>query len=283
MTTRHTARRKSALYRRVLAVLSRAGVPALLGGTYAVQFHTGIERPTKDLDLFVEEHELERVRAAVEAAGLGFELAFPHWLAKVRHASGFVDLVFNSGNGLVRVDASWFTRAPHTRVFGVAARVVPLEELIWSKAFVMERERYDGADVAHLLLARSAEVDWPHLVARFGPHGTVLLAHLLLFRFIYPGHARKVPADVVAALFGEAQRAASTAPLDVALCRGTLLSREQYLVDVREHGFVDARCAPDGAIPTDQLEVWTADIRRPPVVSSGVLPHAHDEGQEATP
>lgn len=251
-------------------------MPALVGGTYAVQFHTGIERPTKDLDLFVEEREIGRARAAVEAAGFEFDLAFPHWLAKVGHASGFVDLVFNSGNGLVRVDADWFTRAPHTRVFGAKARVVPLEELIWSKAFVMERERYDGADVAHLLLARGAEVDWPRLLARFGSQGTVLLAHLLLFRFIYPGHAAKVPGEVVATLFAEAQRAASTAPLDAALCRGTLFSREQYLVDVNEHGFVDARRAPDGAIPHDHLEVWTADIKGPHAVSSGLLPHADD-------
>ena len=26
-----------------------------------------------------------------------------------------------------------------------------MEESLWQKAFIMERERYDGADVAHLL------------------------------------------------------------------------------------------------------------------------------------
>ena len=31
--------------------------------------------------------------------------------------------------------------------------LIPAEEMIWSKAFIMERERYDGADVAHILRA----------------------------------------------------------------------------------------------------------------------------------
>ena len=58
--------------------------------------------------------------------------------------------------------------------------------MIWTKAFVMERERYDGGDVAHLLLKCSEQLDWHRLVSRFDSHWRVLLSHLILFGYIYP-------------------------------------------------------------------------------------------------
>ena len=39
--------------------------------------------------------------------------------------------------------------------------VAPAEESLWCKAFVMERERFDGADVAHIILAYGDRLDWP--------------------------------------------------------------------------------------------------------------------------
>jgi hypothetical protein len=46
----------------------------------------------------------------------------------------------------------------------------------------------------------------------------------------------------------------------VPLCRGTLLSREQYLVDVEQGGDLDARLAPYGPLAPDDLVEWTAQI-----------------------
>ena len=43
-------------------------------------------------------------------------------------------------------------------------KLAPAEEMIWSKAFIMERERYDGADVAHLLHACARRMDWQRLL-----------------------------------------------------------------------------------------------------------------------
>jgi hypothetical protein len=39
--------------------------------------------------------------------------------------------------------------------------------MIWSKAFVMERERFDGADVAHLLRSMGPRLDWDRILRRF--------------------------------------------------------------------------------------------------------------------
>jgi hypothetical protein len=44
-------------------------------------------------------------------------------------------------------------------------------------------------------------------------------------------------------------------------CRGTLLSREQYLPDVAR-GWRDARLPPMGTMSPEEIELWTAAIER---------------------
>jgi hypothetical protein len=44
------------------------------------------------------------------------------------------------------------------------------------------------------------------------------------------------------------------------LCRGTLLSRAQYLADVRGGGFRDARLEPRSEMSGEEIEAWTAAI-----------------------
>ena len=44
------------------------------------------------------------------------------------------------------------------------------------------------------------------------------------------------------------------------VCRGTLLSREQYLVDVEKWGYRDARLSPGGTMTTEEIKEWTAPV-----------------------
>jgi hypothetical protein len=246
-------------YRHVLETLHDSGLPFLVGGAYAFSACTGISRDTKDLDLFIRREDLPAVRAALEAAGHETELSFPHWLAKVRANGDMVDLIFSSGNGVARVDELWFRHAIPAQVLGVQVGLAPVEETLWSKAMVMERERYDGADVAHLLLARAATIDWPRLLQRFGPHWRVLLSHLILFGFIYPGQEDLAPAWVMDELLGRlrARQMASGEKI----CAGTLLSREQYLVDVDAWGYRDARQLPPCEMSDSDIAQWTEAIQ----------------------
>jgi hypothetical protein len=121
-------------------------------------------------------------------------MTYPHWLAKVYAGEEFIDLIFNSGNGVAPVDdGRWFRNNPRPTCWACRCKVANMEDGLLSKAFIMERERYDGADVAHLLQANAEQIDWPGLVERFGMHWRVLLAHLTLFGFIYPGERHRVP------------------------------------------------------------------------------------------
>jgi len=137
---------------------------------------------------------------------------------------------------------------------------VPAEEMIWTKAFIMERERYDGADVAHLLRHCAGLVNWERLVGRFGSHWRVLLSHLVLFGFIYPGERSLVPSSLLKDLMNRLQAELDVPTRDSKVCQGTLLSRAQYLVDVEEWGYEDARLTPRGTMTEEQIAEWTGGI-----------------------
>ena len=126
-------------YVSVLRDLNATGIPYLVGGAYALQRHAGIERHTKDLDIFVRPADREAIMAALAARGCRTELTFPHWLGKAFCGAHYLDVIFNAGNGVAAVDDLWFTHAVDEEVFGVAVRLVPAEEMIWQKCFIMER------------------------------------------------------------------------------------------------------------------------------------------------
>jgi predicted nucleotidyltransferase len=251
----------AAFYRQALQTLADAEVPFLVGGAFAHACFTGIRRSTKDLDLFIFREDYERVAALMQANGWRTELTYPHWLAKVYDGADFIDLIFNSGNGVTPVDERWFRDNPQAEVLGVPVRIANMEDGLLSKAFIMERERYDGADIAHLLQAHAEEVDWPGLLERFGPNWRVLLAHLTLFGFIYPGERHRIPNWVMEELLRRLTAETRQPPAyDLHVCAGTLLSREQYLFDVEQLGYVDGRLTPASTMTPEDVATWTEAI-----------------------
>jgi hypothetical protein len=248
-------------YTRTLTGLKAAGIPYLVGGAYALARYTGIERDTKDFDLFVRAADLERTLQALDDLGCRTEVTFSHWLAKAYRGGRFIDVIFSSGNGMAAVDDEWFDHGVDETVLGVPVRLVAVEELIWQKAFIMERERFDGADVAHLIQARGDRIDWRRLLRRFdGAHGHVLLTHLILFGYIYPAERETIPAEVMTELLRRLGTASEPCPTK--LCRGPVLSRAQYLADIGWWGYRDARLQPLGPLTAEEIARWTAGIDR---------------------
>lgn len=252
---------EGSFYREVLSALLDADVPFLLGGAFALHAYTRIARDTKDIDLFVRPCDLEGVLAALAGAGYEIERTFPHWLAKARHGDYFVDIIHSSGNGISPVDDEWFVHGRPAEIFGLPLRLCPPEEVLWTKAFIMERERFDGADVAHILREMGRELDWERLVRRFGRHWRILYAHVVLFGYIYPNDRLAIP-DWVIDHFSERVRRRQAHQDDRPLCCGTFLSRTQYLPDIEELGYVDVRTIQTGTMSDDDAERWTEAGRR---------------------
>lgn len=242
-------------YLKALDIVEEANVPYCLAGAYCLAYYAGIVRHTKDLDLFVRERDIPTLEAAFESAGYRTEWTHPHWLAKAFDDStgAFVDLIFRSGNGMCRVDDDWLSHASTGEVWGRMVPLCPAEEVVWSKSYIQERNRFDGADVAHLLLARGRKLDWDRLLRRFAGTERVLLAHVILFGFIYPTEKDRIPQAPVDELMKRVQDEKTP---ERPVCRGTALSWEQYLPDL-EKGYEDGRLKPWGNLTQKEIDRWT--------------------------
>jgi len=100
------------------------------------------------------------------------------------------------------------------------------------------------------------------LLVRFGRNWRVLLGHLVLFGFVYPEKQNLVPQALLDTLLARLRREgdeAATSPVDdrAPSCRGTLLSRKQYRVDVEVWGFRDTRLDTDVRMSERDIAEWT--------------------------
>jgi hypothetical protein len=238
-------------YVNVMTHLDEAKIPYVVGGGYAMAYYTGIARNTKDLDLFIRLKDRDRALKVLSIVGYRTEFFYEFWIAKVLSGDAFVDMLYNSGNGLCPVDDDWFKHSVEQEVLGYRTRLVPAEEQLFSKAFVQDRDRYDGADVAHLLLARADKMDWKRLLRRFESHERVLLSHLILFGYVYPCEKRAIPGWVMEHLMN-AMKHEKTDQME-RICLGTNVSQKGYGTAMREWGFVDGRLQPHGPLNEDQL------------------------------
>jgi len=249
-------------YRHALGLLDDAKLPYLVGGAYAFARYTGIERHTKDFDIFLRRSDFARAAKILANAGYETDLTFPHWLGKAFKGENFIDLIFSAGNGVAAVDDLWFKYAVPGRVLDMDVKLIPAEEMIWSKGLIMERERYDGADVAHVLHAVADRLDWRRLIDRYGKYWRALYSHLILFGFIYPSQRTRIPRWVMDEFAQRLEAQTRRGDENDSACYGTIISRQQYLIDIDQWGYTDARLQPDGNMNADEIAHWTAGIDR---------------------
>lgn len=238
--------RAERFYGTALEHLARRGIPYLIGGAYAMREYAGIFRDTKDLDVFCRPADAPRVLRVLGRAGYRTEMTDAVWLAKAFHGDHFIDVIFSSGNGLCRVDDTWFRYARDVQLFGRAVKLIPPEELIWSKAYVQTRTRYDGADIAHIIRQHGTTLNWQRLLERMEPDWEVLLLHLLNFRYVYPSERAAVPRWLMWDLWARVERQLRDPPPRERVTRGPLLAPYDYAVDTVEWGYRDVRALRGG-------------------------------------
>ena len=222
-------------YKDALRAMLDARIPFVVGGAFAVHRHTGVWRSTKDLDLFLVASKIPEAFAQLERAGFTTSIEDPVWLAKARRGRYFVDLITGVGNASLVVDETWISRGLPEVVLGIPCMVLPPEEVLVTKTFVAFRERFDGADVVHLIKACGARMDWNRVLLLMGEHWQLLYWSLVLFAYVYPARTDAVPDSVWLVLterFAERVRR----PDEDAPFRGSLVDPRMFAIDVEEWG-----------------------------------------------
>jgi Nucleotidyl transferase of unknown function (DUF2204) len=227
---------QEALFREVLELMQRNHIQCVVSGAFALHEHTGIWRDTKDLDLFMPAQEVCKALRLLEQDGFETEIKDKIWLAKAKRGDFFVDLITGMSNAVVRVDYSWIKRASKSEIFGIPMRVLAPEELIASKVFVTRRERFDGADICHVIYGTRGEFDWRRLMHLMGEHWEMLLWSLVLYQYIYPGFSNYVPREVWDELL-QRFRVELDHPNTQIQFRGSLIDENMFAIDVAEWGW----------------------------------------------
>lgn len=225
-----------ALFREVLQSFEAAGHQYAVAGAFALQKHTGIFRLTKDLDIFLSPDAARAALESLKHAGFRCEVCDPIWLAKVHRDGYFVDLITGMSNGVITVDQSWIDRAHPASVLGVHTRVLGAEELLASKLFVTRRERFDGADISHVIYATHGKLEWARILELAGEHWELVLWNLILFRYVYPAHSKLVPQSVWRDLLTRLSELVLNSREGSGEFRGSLVDDAMFAIDVEEWG-----------------------------------------------
>jgi hypothetical protein len=222
-------------YREVILKLQDSGEEFMVGGGFAFLHYTGISRYTKDLDIFCKASQCPRILQFLGSHGYDAQLTDIRWLAKIFSGEHFMDIIFDSPNNICAVDDTWYQHAVAAEFQGIPVKILPVEELIWCKLFVQNRERYDGADVNHLLLYCGQTLDWDRLMNRIDRHWHLLLAQFLLFQFVYPSDYHQIiPRHLFDGLIARARQQYEVPAPQEKVCRGPLIDQTQYAVDIVE-------------------------------------------------
>ena len=232
---------QAAVFATWLQVVRRTGVPCALGGAYVVYAFTGSWRDTKDLDVFVEPADLKTVLDALADAGFETEVRDRFWLAKAYRGPYLLDLLFAVRHATsLRVSAPWFDTCHSAEFLGVPTCLLGPEEVIATKVYVAAHDRFDGADIVHLVRAAEGRIDWRRVIDLLGGDEEILVWHLLLFDFVYPQLEGYLPTDLMRRTFDRVLDGRGRAFRHRGF-RGMLLDPVSFAVDHDLWGYEDTR------------------------------------------
>jgi hypothetical protein len=191
-----------------------------IGGGFATMTYTGRWRDTKDIDLYIiQRDKYEMIRVLTDSGLEDYYDQQPyerHWIYRSYKEGVIVDVIWAMANRRAAVDEDWL-HGPEISVDGERFHLVPAEETLWSKLYVIQRERCDWPDALSLLYALGADLNWRHLLKRV-EDAPLLTALLYVFAWVCPNRTRELPSwlwselglrtdQVYAQLEGESTRA----------------------------------------------------------------------------
>lgn len=185
-------------YRLAIEAARNAGIRFLLGGGFGLAVFAGRWRNTKDIDFYILERDREAMIAAL--SNIGFVDYYdqkpydPGWIYRSTKDNVIVDVIWSMANRRAEVDELWFEHAPSIIIREETMQMVPVEELLWCKLYIMQRDHCDWTDAFNLIHAAADVMDWDRLIGRLGEDLPLLKAVLTVYAWMCPGRAAKLPA-----------------------------------------------------------------------------------------
>lgn len=186
-----------AVYRDVVKAAEEKKILYAVGGGPAYSEYSKRHRWTKDLDFFIKATDVNAMKEIM--AELGFVDYFDQeeydrsWIYRGFKDGVILDIIWTMPNHRMVVDDLWLTRGITVKLWDMRLRLLSPEELLWSKIYVMQRDRTDWPDLLNLVHTCADKLDWKHLCNRLGEDVLLLGALLFVYKWMCPGGARRLP------------------------------------------------------------------------------------------
>jgi hypothetical protein len=184
------------LYRDVMASAREHSIGFAIGGGLAITAYTGQWRDTKDIDLYVCPRDRQALIQIATDAGLhDYYEREPYDRNWIHRSYGFdtiVDVMWAMANQRAVVDDDWLS-GPSTIIDGLEVQFLPAEYLLWSKLYVLQRDRCDWPDAMNILYTVGSDFDWRRLLAQLEQDSGLLGGLLAAYRWLYPAKANALP------------------------------------------------------------------------------------------
>jgi hypothetical protein len=185
------------VYKEAIRAVRHSGAHFLLGGAFALAYYIGRCRNTKDLDFFVLPSEKDSVIDALTKIGFDdYYQKLPYdrgWIFRATRGDVIVDTIWQTPNRRSVVDEMWLSKARPLSLRGEKIEVLPPEELLSIKLYVLQRDRCDWPDLLNLLHATCDDLDWEHVISRMNRDAGLLGGLLHVFNWLAPGRALALP------------------------------------------------------------------------------------------
>ena len=185
------------LYRGVIAGITERNIPFALGGALAAMTYSAGWRNTKDMDVYALSRDRDLLVELFSELGLeDYYAVQPYdrrWIYRAHRGDMIVDFIWAMANQRAQVDQTWFD-GPHIQVDGVGFRLLAPEEIIWSKLYILQRDRCDWTDCWNVLYGVGHQLDWLKLIEKVGEDRPLLASLLSAFIWLAPQRAREFPA-----------------------------------------------------------------------------------------
>ncbi|SRR5579883_989519 len=191
-------------YRDVLEAARKTGLPFALGGAFAWATYTSYLRNTKDIDLYVPKDLRHDFIHAVTSIGaidyydfLGYDR---RWIYRSTRDGYIADIIWDMANYVRPLDDDYFNAQNRLTLWDTEYAVIPAEELILNKLYIMQRGRCDWFDVFNVLYCTKGDLDWERLIRKMGPDSILLASAINVFAWLCPGCVGLFPSDLWGAL-----------------------------------------------------------------------------------
>jgi hypothetical protein len=185
------------VFREFIDAAEQAGLKPMVGGGLAFTAYSDRKRDTKDVDFHVVKDDIERYRQVL--GELGFtdyyevEAYDRSWIYRAHREEKIIDLIWSLPNHRLQVDYTWHARGHDACIHDRRVRLMPAEELVKTKMYVLQRDRSDWPDVLNIVHRYAKRMDWDHLLRIVGKDARLLGALLNTYAWLCQGQVDSIP------------------------------------------------------------------------------------------